>query len=110
MTDWLQYRRKGAAGLTRVRVGRKRRRILLALMTGAANLSGYPLMRLAQCSSGTVYFFLDHLENAGWVTGDWEVLPPGEDRPRRRFYTLTPLGRDEAAKLLGLALDVPVNR
>lgn len=64
-------------------MGRRRRRILLALLTGAPNLSGYPLGRVAQCRSGTVYPFLAHLENAGWVTGTWDtvVQPNGGPPP-----------------------------
>ena len=107
MTTQLQYRIEPGAGLTRVRVGRRRRRVLLALFAGLETPGGFSLGHLAQVGPGTVYPFLAHLERAGWVTSDWETVPPGEDRPRRRFYTLTPLGRAEGGRLLDLTPDNP---
>lgn len=81
---------------------RRQRRVLTVLMTGAPSLSGYPVMRLAQTGAGTVYILLARLERLGWVSSEWEVLPFGEDRPRRRFYALTPEGRERVTELLGL--------
>ena len=77
---------------------RRERRVLLALLTGASNLSGYPLARAAQVSYGYVYVALARLERFGWVTGEWGVGPS----PRRRFYQLTPMGRERAMLRLGL--------
>lgn len=101
MTRWFQYQRPGSAGCTRVHVGRRRRRILLALLTGAANLGGFTICQAAQCGSGTVYPFLAHLERAGWVTSEWESPEP-VGRPRRRFYRLTAEGRAGTLMMLGL--------
>jgi PadR family transcriptional regulator PadR len=84
------------------RVPRSDRRVLLALLSGAANLSGYPLARTAQVRYGRVYVILDRLENAGWVTGQWG---PGEVDKRRRFYRLTDDGRPRAMATLGLEED-----
>ena len=80
---------------------RRQRRVLTVLMTGAPGLSGYPIMRLAQTGNATVYLTLDRLENLGWVSGEWDV----EETPnggRRRFYRLTPAGRENVARLLGM--------
>jgi DNA-binding PadR family transcriptional regulator len=88
------------------RLPRSHRRVMLALLTGAPRLSGYPLSRLAQVGSGTVYIVLDRLENRGWVEGEWEdpnPLPAGKGR--RRFYRLTPKGRAAVTYLLGLEPD-----
>jgi DNA-binding PadR family transcriptional regulator len=87
--------------MTRVLLTRRRRRVLLALLTGAGNLSGYPLCRAAQVGPGTVYTLLSHLEDAEWVTSEWdtETAPNGG---RRRFYRLTERGRTGAAAALGL--------
>jgi PadR family transcriptional regulator PadR len=102
MTAQLQYRSTPGAGLTRVRINRRRRRVLLALFVGMETPGAFSLGRLARVGPGSVYPFLAHLERAGWVTSEWETVPPGEDRLRRRFYTLTPLGRSEGGRLLGL--------
>jgi DNA-binding PadR family transcriptional regulator len=79
---------------------RRERRVLLALLSGAPNLSGYPLSRTAQVSSFTVYRVLDRLEDRYWVIGEWEAGKPKEER--RRFYALTPVGRTAVLRLLKL--------
>jgi DNA-binding PadR family transcriptional regulator len=79
---------------------RRDRRVLLVLLTGAGNLSGYPISRAAQVGSGQVYVSLARLEREGWVDSDWGDGPPGR---RRRYYRLTPTGRVRALASLGLA-------
>lgn len=41
---------------------------------------------------GTVYPALDRLMKAGWIVDHWEEPAPA-DRPRRRFYTISSVGR-----------------
>ena len=41
---------------------------------------------------GTTYPALDRLMKAGWIEDRWEDPVPS-DRPRRRFYTITSVGR-----------------
>jgi hypothetical protein len=41
---------------------------------------------------GTTYPALDRLMKAGWIEDHWEDPAPA-DRPRRRFYTITSVGR-----------------
>jgi DNA-binding PadR family transcriptional regulator len=87
----------------RHRVPRSHRRVMLALLAGLPRMSGYPLCRLAQVGSGTVYPVLERLEKRGWVESEWEdpnPLPPGQGR--RRFYRLTPAGRKNILRLLGV--------
>jgi PadR family transcriptional regulator PadR len=86
-----------------MRSTRQSRRILLTLLTDAANLGGGTIWRFSGGSAGRVYAILDQLENAGWVTSDWESPQPSE-RPRRRFYSFTPYGRGQALKILGLKI------
>jgi hypothetical protein len=90
--------------LRHIRADRKTRRVLTVLLTGATNIGGSTIWRLTGGMSGNVYLVLAWLEAADppWVDTRWETVPEGEDRPRRRFYTLTPYGRIRAAKLLGL--------
>ena len=49
--------------------------------------------------SGTVYYALDKLLRAGWITDRWEEPQP-PDRPRRRYYSLTTDGRAAYAEAL----------
>lgn len=79
---------------------RKDRRVLLALLTDAPNLSGYPLSKVAQVGSGAVYISLARLERQGWVTSDWETR--SDELPRRRLYRLTGTGRKQAMAALKL--------
>jgi DNA-binding PadR family transcriptional regulator len=74
--------------------------VLLALLTGASNLSGYPIGRVAQVGSGRVYKALGRLEQLGLVDTGWS-----EDNPRRRLYRLTQPGRHWAALHLGLEFE-----
>lgn len=86
-----------------IRPTRSTRRVLLALLSGASNLSGYPLSRAAQVASGNVYVILHRLEREDWVAGEWEQDPPAHQQgQRRRFYRLTPVGREHAMAMLGL--------
>jgi DNA-binding PadR family transcriptional regulator len=42
---------------------------------------------------GTTYPILVRLERADWVTSRWENIDPhDEQRPRRRYYKMTPRG------------------
>jgi hypothetical protein len=89
-----------------IRPTRATRRVLLVLLTGAMDLSVYPISRLG---------VLDRLQDAGGVTGYREEESGGT---RQRFYTLTagssclsvggggevPDGRSYAASLLGLEM------
>lgn len=60
-----------------------------------------PAWGLALCTatgygSGTIYPALDRLMKAGWITDRWEDPAP-QDRPRRRFYEMTSVGRVQYA-------------
>lgn len=61
-------------------------------------LWGYRITEETGLGPGTIYPLLERLEKAGWITGSWETGLP-EDRPRRRFYTLSGTGRQEYAAL-----------
>ena len=50
---------------------------------------------------GTTYPILVRLERADWVTSRWENIDThDEQRPRRRYYKLTPDGIDNATREL----------
>jgi PadR family transcriptional regulator, regulatory protein PadR len=42
--------------------------------------------------TGTIYPALDRLLKAHWIEDRWEEPPP-EDRPRRRYYSVTAAGQ-----------------
>jgi hypothetical protein len=103
--EWISYRRPGAIGMTRVPLTRGRRRVLLALLSGASNLTLWRLGETAQVGEVRLCSFLDHLEKAGWT-----------DRHRRKVglqtmycYSLTDHGRLAAQADLRLLLPVPLD-
>ncbi len=66
-----------------------------------AELHGWAIVKAARRSGPTVYGVLDRLEDAGWITGRWEDRHPEANKPRRRFYRLTPTGVIEAKAIIG---------
>jgi DNA-binding PadR family transcriptional regulator len=74
--------------------------LLDGLRQGQDELHGWAIMKSARRSGPTTYGVLDRLEEAKWVTSRWEIGHPDGNKPRRRFYRLTPHGVASAAKLL----------
>ena len=60
---------------------------------------GYRICEEAGLGPGTVYPILERLEEAGWITGTWESSEPG-DRPKRRTYQISDLGKRAYATAL----------
>ncbi|MGH3403227.1 MAG: PadR family transcriptional regulator [Streptosporangiaceae bacterium] len=51
---------------------------------------GLEISRASGLPSGSLYPMLARLEQAGWVTSDWEDIDQSKaGRPRRRYYSLT---------------------
>lgn len=76
---------------------------LLEVLLEDPSQSFYGLELLAQTKmqSGTLYPMLARLERAGWIQSRWEDIDPSAaSRPRRRYYTLTAVGREKSAALL----------
>lgn len=64
---------------------------------------GFDIVDITGMPSGTVYPALRRLQDAGYLTSEWEKerVAHAELRPRRRYYEITPSGRQilaEAAK------------
>lgn len=74
--------------------------VFLLAFDDDAELHGWAIMKAAKRSGPTVYGVLDRLEDAGWITGRWEDQHPEPNKPRRRFYRLTPTGVIKAKELL----------
>ncbi|WP_280319971.1 PadR family transcriptional regulator [Nocardia wallacei] len=60
---------------------------------------GWDTARAARISSGVLYPLLARMEVDGWLESGWEDPAP-VDRPARRWYRLTELGRLELSALL----------
>jgi DNA-binding PadR family transcriptional regulator len=67
----------------------------------SAHHYGLEIAKSTELPTGTIYPILARLEQAGWVTSDWETIDPTrEGRPRRRFYQLNAIGSRRAARAL----------
>ena len=82
--------------ISRIRA-RRRRRILLALLTGWSNLDFVRLARLAQVSGLALASHLDRLEHDGWVMRTRRDA----DYPPTRVYQFTVEGLAGAGRELG---------
>lgn len=74
--------------------------VLVSALGSDSDLHGWAIMKATKRSGPTVYGVIDRLEDMGWVTGKWEAQNPEPNKPRRRFYRLTPTGRVGATELL----------
>jgi PadR family transcriptional regulator PadR len=74
--------------------------LLKAFDNDKQELHGWVIVKATHRSGPTVYGVLDRLEDAHWITGRWEDHHPQPNKPRRRFYQLTPSGVVSASRLL----------
>lgn len=74
--------------------------LLEAFDNDRQELHGWAIMKATARSGPTVYGVLDRLEDAEWITGRWEDHHPQQNKPRRRFYHLTPTGAVSACRLV----------
>jgi PadR family transcriptional regulator, regulatory protein PadR len=60
---------------------------------------GYSLMDATGLPSGTVYPALRRLEREGLIRSQWErqAIADAEERPPRKYYKITPAGRETLA-------------
>src|SRR5678815_4338486 len=72
--------------------------ILQALANGYQY--GFDIMDITGLPSGTVYPALRRLEETGFIDSKWEKpgIAQREQRPPRKYYDLTPDGRDALAE------------
>jgi DNA-binding PadR family transcriptional regulator len=84
--------------------------VLLQAWDDDRDVHGWQLIKSARRSGPSVYKVLDRLEDAGWVSGVWEVLPAGQIRPRRRYYRLTPTGEVAARERQPVPAAAPPRR
>jgi PadR family transcriptional regulator PadR len=74
------------------------------------DLAGSDILKETGFLSGSLYPILFRLEQAEWLSSEWEQVEPAEvGRPRKRLYRLTALGERRAREALS-ALNVPAGR
>lgn len=90
--------------MSSIRVTRKTARLLRVLLVvhvqreyaksinGEFHMPSREMMEIARLGVGSFYPLTARLEACGWVKGEWEEVPEGENRPRRYFYHLTEPG------------------
>ena len=74
--------------------------VLLRALADNEEPHGWAIMKATSRSGPTVYGVLERLEQGGWIGGRWEDRPAEPNKPRRRFYRLTPTGVTAARDLL----------
>ncbi|MFD0889443.1 PadR family transcriptional regulator [Streptosporangium algeriense] len=74
--------------------------VLLRAHEEKVPINGWAVMKETGRAGPTVYKVLDRLEDAGWITGEWEERPPDQPGPRRRFYRFTGEGATAAHALI----------
>jgi PadR family transcriptional regulator, regulatory protein PadR len=72
--------------------------VLQAVSSGY--LYGFDIIDITGLPGGTVYPALRRLEEAGYLTSEWEKpsVAQNEPRPQRKYYELTSPGRDALAE------------
>lgn len=77
-------------------------KVLSAMLEGPDRFRyGLELMAATGLPSGTLYPLLRRMQEADWVTAEWERLDPvAAGRPARRYYRLTAEGVECARQAL----------
>jgi PadR family transcriptional regulator len=88
-----------------------------AILNAVANgySFGFDIVDITGMPGGTVYPALRRLEEAGYLTSEWEKerVAHAESRPRRRYYEITRTGRQalaEAVKRYRMLEQAPLAR
>jgi DNA-binding PadR family transcriptional regulator len=63
---------------------------VLVAAAPAEELHGWAIMKATRRTGPTVYQVLDRLAREGWVQARWEERHPEPNKPRRRFYRVSP--------------------
>ncbi len=91
--------------------------VLRALLADPSQgMYGLEISQAVELPSGTIHPILARLEGYGWLESRWEDIDPREkQRPRRRYYWLTPDGAELSQTALARKQEqsrqaVPVHR
>ena len=75
---------------------------LILQTIGSGYAYGFDIMEITGLPSGTIYPALRRLEKDALIAGSWESKQNAfsQDRPRRRYYRLTPEGKNRLSGAL----------
>ena len=92
------------------RLSRQSLIVLQMFANSARPLAGSDVLKETGFMSGTLYPILSRLEQAQWLSSEWEQVSAVEvKRPRKRLYRLTALGARKSAEVLG-EFNTPMGR
>ena len=70
--------------------------VLSILVESPSGVAASTIAEKSQLASGSLYPILIRLEQAGWITSEWEA--DDGPKPRRRLYSITALGARRAGQ------------
>lgn len=93
------------SGVTGPRMTLQTQAVLAVLLSTDGEVYGLEVTRASGLPPGTIYPLLQRLRVAGWVVARWESDDDAaaENRPARRYYSLSPHGRARAVHALNAA-------
>jgi PadR family transcriptional regulator PadR len=74
--------------------------LAVLLINPSEPVYGLQIAEATALKTGTVYPILARLEQAGWLTSEWEASDTDAKGPRKKFYRLTPTGLMEAQQAI----------
>ncbi|MEV6002170.1 PadR family transcriptional regulator [Streptomyces griseomycini] len=74
--------------------------VMEALLSTAEDVHGYAIARAAGKPTGSVYPILARLQSADMLESHWETEEPTPGVPRKKFYRLTPNGREAVRSIV----------
>jgi PadR family transcriptional regulator, regulatory protein PadR len=88
----------------KMQISSKALQVLMLFVNSSSDpeISGAQVSKAIGIGSGTLYPLLMRFETNGWMESRWEEVDPSlVGRPRRRLYSLTPQGRQQAIREIG---------
>ncbi|MFJ4518988.1 PadR family transcriptional regulator [Streptomyces sp. NPDC088816] len=74
--------------------------VMEALLSAAEDVHGYAIARAAGKPTGSVYPILARLQSADMLESHWESEEPVPGVPRKKYYRLTPNGREAVRSIV----------
>jgi PadR family transcriptional regulator, regulatory protein PadR len=103
--SYIESEHRTIGGVDSPRMTLQTQAVLAVLMAAEDEVYGLEIIRTSGLAPGTIYPLLQRLRAARWVVARWESDDDAaaENRPARRYYTLSPQGRARAVHALAAA-------